>query len=137
MAVLDGTDIVLSVRTTIGTPDVFSVLGRQLDGSRSLTRDAYETSSKDDDDKTYGAGKRDSTFSVECRYEPGDAAMAALLTAYESASGEIRVKIPARGADVAKMADGIVTDISEEYPDGDAASRTVEVQISGGWMNVV
>lgn len=133
MAVLDGTDVLISIRTATGTPDTYAVLATQVDSSRSLTRDVFETSSKDSDNKTYGAGKRDSTISVELRYTPGDAAVAALITAYESATGEIRVRLPARGADAAKQADAIVTDISEEYPDADAASRTVELQISGGW----
>lgn len=133
MAVQDGTDVVISVRTATGTPDTYTVLATQMDASRSLTRDAFETSSKDADDKTYLAGKRDSTISVELRYTPGDTAVAALITAYESATGAVRVRIPARGADAARQADGLVTDISEEYPDADAASRTVEIQVSGGW----
>lgn len=135
---VNGSLVLLQVRTTTG-PDVYVTVGGQRGMSVGKEMTAINTSAKDNADGTYIGGRRESTISMEGLVIVGDAGRAALVAAYETngaLAGAVRVRRGAIGADAAKQADGIITDLSEDFPDDEESTWSVEVQISGGWTAV-
>jgi TP901-1 family phage major tail protein len=129
---LKGSTVTVLIRTVTGAPDTYTAVGSQRELTRSFSTDTIETTSKDDEDKTFLAGKRGSTLSMSALYVPGDAAKAALMTAYE-AGDLIRLRRSAAGADLARQADAVITSLEETFNDGEASMFSAEFAISGGW----
>jgi len=132
---VNGSTVLLQVRTTTG-PDVYVTVGGQQGLSVNRKRNAIETSAKGDGDETYIGGRRGTTLSMEGLVIVSDVGRLALIAAYESADGVARVRRGAIGAEAAKQLDVIITDASEDFPDDEASTWSVELQGNGAWTAV-
>lgn len=135
---INGSLVLLQVRTATA-PDAYTTVGGQRGMSVGKEMTAINTSAKDNADGTYVGGRRESTVSMEGLVIASDAGRAALIAAYEAngaAAGAVRLRRGAVGAEAAKQADGIITDLSEDFPDDEESTWTVEIQISGGWTAI-
>lgn len=132
MPATNGSTVVLQVRTATG-PDVYTTIGSQTGLSVGFERDAIDASSKDIMDAEYLAGRRSSTIECPSLFVPNEAARVALRAAYNSVSGEVRIRIPAIGAEAGRQATAIVTSLSEDHPDNDVSTVAVTLQVTGAW----
>lgn len=132
---VNGSLVLLQVRTATA-PDVYTTVGGQRGMSIGKEMTAIDTSAKDNADGTYVGGRRNSTMSMEGLVIASDAGRLALVAAYETngaLAGFVRIRRGAIGAEVAKQAEGIITDLSEDFPDDEESTWSVEIQISGPW----
>lgn len=131
MPPINGTDWLLQVRISTG-PDVYQTLGSQRGGSVERSADEIDTSSKDSPHWTGLAGRRSSTLSLEKLYVPSAADKAAIETAWENGT-LLRIRTVALGSEAVKQADCIVTGITGDFPDQDAAVLSLELRVTGQW----
>jgi len=131
---VNGSTVVLQVRTTTG-PDVYVTVGGQRGLSVARERNAIETSAKGDGDKTFIAGRRGSSLSMDGIVIASDVGRAALIAAHEG-DGVGRLRRGAIGAEAAKQCDIVITGIDEDFPDDEESTWTVEYQVNGAWTAV-
>lgn len=129
---INGSTIVLSVRTGTG-PDVYTTVGGQRGLKTTRERTYIATHGKEDADGTGTGGRRKTHLTVEGVVVAGDAARAALIAAYESSDGAVRVRRVAVGSETKNQLIGVITKIDEDFPDDDATTYTVEIEGNGGW----
>jgi TP901-1 family phage major tail protein len=129
---INGSTIVLSVRTGTG-PDVYTTVGGQRGLKTTRERTFIDTSAKDDGDGTGTGGRRKTRLTVEGVVVAGDTARAALITAYESTDGAIRVRRVAVGSETKNQLIGVITKLEEDFPDDDATTYSIEIEGNGAW----
>jgi TP901-1 family phage major tail protein len=131
---MSGTDVLLLVNTgTVGSP-VYTAVGSQRGLSREETTEEIDISSKDERAMRVLAGRYGSTMSLDALYVPDDASFLALKSAMRNGD-LILVRLSEDGVEV-EEADALVTSMSEEYPDVDAATISVALRIDGEWVTV-
>lgn len=131
MPPVNGSDWLLQARLSTG-PDVYATIGSQRGGSVERSADTVDTSSKDSPHWSGLAGRRSSTLSLEKLYVPTAADQAVIKTAW-SAGTLLRIRTVAFGGEAVEQADCIITGITNDFPDQDAAVMSVELQVSGQW----
>jgi predicted secreted protein len=129
-----GTTVVLQVRSATG-PDVYTTIGGQRGLSRERTRNIINTSAKEDTAQTKKGGKRDSSLSFDGVVIASEAGRAALVAAYDG-DGEGRIRVSAIGAEPAKQATFVLETISEDFPDDEESTWSIDLQISGEWTAI-
>lgn len=131
---VNGSDFLIYVNTgTTGSP-VWTVVGGQRDMTIDRASDAIDVSSKDTPHMRVLPGRRSKTINFDSLYVPGSAAYSKLAAAQEN--GElVRVRRRDSGEDTLE-ADGVVTSLSEGFPDQGAANVSATIQIDGTFTPV-
>lgn len=134
MPEINGTDILIRVNTgTVGSPS-YTTVGSQRGASISETDSPVDVSSKDSRNAKFLNGRYQSTLSLDALYVPGAADYAALKAAMRNGD-PIFIRKRESGTDV-EVADAVITDLSSDYPDQDAATVSASFQITGAWAAV-
>lgn len=131
---LNGADVLLYVN--VGTDEVpdFQALAGQRGATRDRNAATIDISHKLDQYERFIPGRLSSTMSFDGLWVPDDAAYAALEAAYENQDTIIGRLI--QDGEPWKEADGFLTNISEAFPDQDAATISANFQVSGAWRDV-
>lgn len=128
---ISGTAIVLYVNAgTVGTPNYVKV-AYQRGLTRSMSQTFIDSSNKDSNDEKGIAGRRSSTLSLDMLYIGSDAGYQALEAA-RLALEPILVRRWVDGTAI-DQANCIITELSESYPDNEAATASISLQVTGGW----
>lgn len=131
---MNGTDVLLLVNTGTTEAPVYTVVGSQRNLSRERTNAEIDVSSKDQREMRVLPGRYGSTMSLDALYVPDHASYLLLSDACDD--GEmILVRISEEGVET-KEATAMITSMSEEFPDQEAATITVELRIDGAWTPV-
>jgi flagellin-like hook-associated protein FlgL len=108
-----------------------SVAG-QTDVSFTETRDVFDTSVKGDDKRTLAAGRYSSSLTLDNLFVDGDSAYSALQTAVRGGTTVTVVRADSGGSTI-ESATAYVTSLSENFPDQDNSTVTVNLEITGAW----
>ncbi len=120
---MNGTDILILIDGV--------AVGSQRDCSFEETNDKIDMSSKDGRARRVDAGRYGATLSLDALYVPSDAAYQALKTAMRAGT-KVTVNRSELGG-VTESAQAIVTSLSGEAPDQDAATISIDLTIDGEW----
>jgi len=131
---MNGTDVLILVNTGTEEAPVYTAVGSQRGASLSETNDEIDISSKDSRAGRYLAGRYGSTLSLDALYVPNDTAYLALKTA-QRAGDPILVRIEEEDVET-EEATAIITDMSTDFPDQDAATISIDLRIDGEWAAV-
>jgi TP901-1 family phage major tail protein len=138
---LTGNDVLFYVQTArdaaTGTA-AFEELGWQTDGSWETSRNLIDISVKNDDHTQFAYGRKDDTLSIEAYYpnlaEAGNAAYKALKNAFDNKDivtiRRYELGVPAEEADC------LVSTFSPSFPNDDAATVSIELQLTENWQPV-
>ena len=131
---MNGTDVLILVNTgTEGAP-VYTAVGSQRGASLSETNDEIDISSKDSRAGRYLAGRYGSTLSLDALYVPSNLAYLALKMA-QRAGDAILVRVSEEAVET-EEASAIITDMSTDFPDQEAATISIDLRIDGEWAAV-
>ena len=131
---MNGTDVLILVNTGTEASPVYTAVGSQRGASLSETNDEIDISSKDSRAGRYLAGRYGSTLSLDALYVPNDTAYLALKMA-QRAGDPILVRIKEEDVET-EEALAIITDMSTDFPDQDAAAISIDLRIDGEWVAV-
>jgi TP901-1 family phage major tail protein len=126
---MNGTDILVWVDTG-GAP---TVIGSQRGASFKRTAGTIDYSCKNDFHWLGDYGRLESEISMEALYIPTDAAYLLLRAAYEART-YVNVVRAEYGVFI-ESALAIVTDLSDEAPDQEAATVSATLKVSGAWAS--
>jgi len=135
-----GREFLLYVATTApsaassASDAAYSLVGLQRNLSFSRSRNAIDTSTKDDgDNSTYIGGRKNQTMTFDCIFDhTEDAGYTKLSDAYESESGLVFfLATSTTTGDTEWHGSGVITDLSPSFPDEDVSTFTASIQISG------
>lgn len=130
----NGSDFLIAVNIGDSVTPVYSVVGGQRDMTIDRASDAIDVSSKDSPHAEFIPGRRSKTIQFDSLLVPNAAAYGKLAEAQEN--GElVRVRRKDFGQEVLE-ADGVVTSLSEGFPDQGAATVSASIQISGTFTPV-
>ncbi len=130
----NGTDVLLYVNTGTVEAPVYTVVGGQRDAEYGRETDEIDASSKDSAANRVLPGRVKASLSCEALYIPSDAAYQALDTA-QSAREFILVHKYVDGVAV-KEARAVITNLSEQHPDMDVSTVSIELSIDGDWVDI-
>ena len=134
MALPNGTDILLYVNTGTEVAPSYVAVGSQRDVTFDESSDEIDISSKDSRAFRGIPGRYKATLSLDAIYVPDDEAYLALKTANRDGA---LILVRRYEEDVAfEEADAFVTSISENGPDQDAATISVDLTVDGEWSAV-
>lgn len=132
---MNGTEVLLLVNTGTELAPVYTVVGSQRGLSVDETSETIDVSSKNTGRPTLvEPGRYASTMSLDALYVPNNAAYLALKNANRDGT-HILVRKSEEGVEV-EEADAVVTGISGDFPDQDAAVISVDLTINGEWYEV-
>jgi TP901-1 family phage major tail protein len=129
----DGASVLVLVPDP-NSPGSYIPVAEQTNLSRESSRNLIEASSKDSDHTKWIYGKKDDTVELEALYVPNDAAMQALRNAQENK--EIVVLRRTEDGTAVEQAEALVSTISDEFPDNDVSTVSVEFQLNTSWTPV-
>lgn len=124
----NGTDVLLKLEVS---PGVFQILGSQRGVTFGETTAPIDMSSKNSRNYKGKPGRYSSTASLQHLYVPNASGYDALKAAMRDGT-LIRVERTEFGTDL-EEADAIVTNLSGDFPDQEAAVISVDLQITGAW----
>lgn len=130
----NGSDVLLYINTGTDLAPNYTILGGQRGASIERSGDAIDATSKDSAATRVLPGRVSVTISCDALYIPSDAAYQALDAAQKG-----RQFVTAR-----KYVDGvavgearaIVTSLSEEHPDMDVSTISLELALDGDWEDI-
>jgi len=131
---MNGADILLLANTGTDASPVWTAVGSQTGVTFEETNDEIDLSSKDSRAKRVSAGRYGATISLDALYVPSDTAYLALKAAMR-AGDLIKVRREEEGT-ATEEADALITSMSEEGPDQDAATISIDLTIDGEWSEV-
>lgn len=131
---MNGSAVLLLVNTGTDQSPIWTAVGVQTGLTRETTRNLIEVSGKDDDHTKWVYGRRDDTVSLEAVYVPDDAGVQALRQALEQKQ-VIKIRRSEDGTAV-EEADALIKSISEEWPDNDKSTVSVDLQLNSEWTAV-
>ncbi len=131
---MNGTDILLLVNTGTPTVPVYEAIGSQRGVTFTENTAEIDVSSKDSRAKRVIPGRYSAKVSMEALYVPEDAGYQALKAAMLDGT-PILVARSIEGV-TTEIATAIVTDLSPEGPDQEAATVSVELSIDNFWQEV-
>jgi TP901-1 family phage major tail protein len=131
---MNGADILVYVNTgTTGSP-VWTVVGSQRGVTFEESNEEIDLSSKDGRAARVDYGRYSASVSLEALYVPDDAAYVALKAAARNGD-KVQIQREEEGSDL-EYALAVITSISEEGPDQDASTVSVDFTIDGEWTAV-
>lgn len=131
---LDGAQVLLLVNTGTDASPNYVEVGQQTNLSKETTRNLIETTSKEDDHQKFIYGKQGDTVTLESLYVPNDSAMSALRDANDN-KNNIKIRRKEQGSEV-EEADALVETISDEWPDNDNSTTSVDLTLDGAWTSI-
>lgn len=123
---MNGADVLVLIEGTL--------VGSQRDVSFEETSESIDTSSKDSRARRVIPGRYSATMSLDALYVPDDTAYLALKAAMRDGT-LVTVRRQEEGSAL-EEAEAVVTSLSEEGPDQDAATVSVSFDIDGEWEEV-
>jgi hypothetical protein len=130
-----GSDVVLLANTgTVASP-TYEIVGSQTGMTRDEERNDIETTHKGVDAHTYIYGKYGSSLTLDKLFVPSGAAISALKTAIRDGL-TILVQVNDTDASTTEEAEVLVTSKTEDWPDNDAATLSLDLLVTGTWTTV-
>jgi hypothetical protein len=130
---MNGSDVLVEVADA--SSGIYFVVGSQRGVTFDENTDPIDFNSKEDRRSFVNPGRWSSNVSFEYLYIPTSSGYARLKNA--SRNGEyVRLRRRERGTNV-ETAEVVVTNLSESFPDQEAAVVSAEFQLNGGWTPVV
>jgi len=134
MAEINGADVVLRVNTgTYDTP-VWTTVGSQGNVVFNENVDVIDVSSKDSRNRKLLPGRYSASVTLDALYVPSAAGYTALRDAMRNGT-VMKIRRQYSGTDT-EQADCIVTSMSDSFPDQEAATISVSVEVTGAWSAV-
>lgn len=131
---LNGQTYLVLVNTGTDESPVWTLVGEQRDLTTERNTAEIDASHKGNADQVLLAGRNSATLQLSALAVPEDAGQAALDAAQENRT---LVKVlTQRAGDPLRMADFLITNISEGAPDMDVATFDVSMTRSGSWQSV-
>lgn len=131
---INGFDVLLLVNTGSDAAPTWTAVGSQRNVTFEETTASIDASSKDQREKRVLPGRYAATVSLDALYVPDDSAFLALQTA--NRAGEL-IKVRRERADTAEEeATALITSMTDEHPDQDASTISVDLEIDGAWSAV-
>ncbi len=131
---MNGADILLLANTGTDQSPTWTAVGSQRGVTFEETNEEIDMSSKDSRNYRVIAGRYSAKLSLEALYVPNDAAFLALQAALRD--GElIKVRREESGVET-EEAPALITSMSTEGPDQDAAVISIELTLDDGWTAV-
>lgn len=112
----------------------FKALAEQTSLSTENSHNLIDASSKDSGHTKWLYGKEDDTVSVESLYTPDDEAYQAIKEAKKNRE-KIVLRRTENGVDV-EEAEALIQTISNDYPDNDNATVSIDFQLNESWREV-
>lgn len=112
----------------------YSLVGKVTDISISRSRNAIETSTKDDgDESTFISGRRNQTVTISGYFDhTEDAGYTKLSDAYEASNGTVYFLVTSTtSGDTEWYGSGVITDLSTNFADESTSTFTATIQVSG------
>jgi len=133
-----GKGIVLKINTgTVGAA-TWTQIASQTNASVTFSGDTIDVSSKESFSRAFVAGHHQYTVSMDAAYVKSGADYAKLLAAFEGTTDALK-KIQIMWVEDAtnyRWAYGYITSMPHEFPMGEAATISLEIQITGDWTTV-
>jgi len=131
---ISGSSVLLLANTgTTASPNYVEV-AEQTNLSVETTNNLIDASHKGSDHEKFLYGKQGDTISLESAFVPSDSAMNALRDAAEN-NVKILVRRYRDGVEV-EEATALVESVSDEYPDNDRATTSIELTLNESWQSV-
>ena len=117
----------------------YALVGKATDISISRSRNAIDTSTKDDgDNSSFISGRRNETVSISGLFDhTEDSGYTKLSDAFEAATGTVYFLVTsATTGDTEWHGSGVITDLSTSFADESASTFTATIQVSGAFTEV-
>ncbi len=143
---LSGRDYLVYAGTTEPTSAIdagdanYSLVGKAMDISISRSRNAIDTSTKDDGDgSSFIAGRKNESVSISGLFDhTEDAGYTKLSDAFEASNGTVYFLVTSTNTgDTEWYGSGVITDLSTSFADESASSFTASIQVNGTITEVV
>jgi predicted secreted protein len=131
---VNGFDVIVQVQEPAGS-GAFETIASQRGVTFGEQTNAINISSKERREGVYLPGRYDSTISLEHLYIPNSSGYDKLKTAMRDGTF-VRLRRRELGSNL-EEADAVVTNLSGDFPDQDAAVISADFQVSGGWEDAV
>ncbi len=132
---MNGSDVLLLVNTGTNLSPEYEVVASQRGVTFERNNAEIDFSSKTGGrEMIVEAGRYDATVTLDGLYVPTDEAYQALDAACEAGT-LIKIRRQEEGT-ATREADALITQMSEAFPDQDAATISVSLRISGPWSEV-
>jgi len=132
---INGSDVLLLVNTGTAAVPVYTAVGSQRGVSFEETTEEIDISSKDSRAKRVLPGRYSASLSLESLYVWSDTGYQALRDAMRD--GELILVAKQDDGVTMETADALVTSMSEEFPDQEEATISVDLTIDGFWTELV
>lgn len=126
---MEGVDILLFANTGTDVAPIWTSIGGQRGAKLGESAKTIDTTTKSSANETFEYGKGNVTISCDGLYLPGDTAVAKLRTALRT-KAKIKVRWQEAGTDVVE-ATALITNFDADGPDGEAATYSCELQVTG------
>lgn len=131
---MNGSDVLLLANTGTDESPTYVAVGCQRGVTFEETNEEIDMSCKDSRAKRVIAGRYTAALSMDAVYVPDNTAYLALKTALRD--GElILVRREEEGVAI-EEAHALITSMSSEFPDQDAATISIDMTIDDGWTEV-
>lgn len=131
---MDGAQVLLMVNAGSEASPNFVEVGEQTNLSRETTRNLIEVTSKQDDHQRWIYGKQGDTVSLESLYIANDSGLQQLRDAQKN-KNKILLRRKEAGSEV-EEATALIETISDEWPDNDSSTVSVDMTLDSEWSAV-
>lgn len=131
---LNGADVLIFANTGTDAVPVWTVVGSQRDVTISEDTAVIDGSSKDGRAARVQAGRYSSTLSLDAVYVPGDAAYAALKTAFRAGT-LIKCRIKESGVDK-EEGKFLITSLERNHPDQEESTLSLDLSLDGSFTTL-
>ena len=131
---MNGTRVLVGVNTGTALAPVYTVLGSQRNLDSDESNDVIDLSSKDARQRKVDYGRYSSSLALDALYLPSDSAYNLLRT--RQRNGEmvtVRKELDGTGWEEAEC---LISNMSDSFPDQDAATISMSLEVNGSWSPV-
>lgn len=124
---------------TAAADAAYALIGKATDISISRSRNAIDTSTKDDgDNSSFISGRRNETVSISGLFDhTEDAGYTKLSDAFEASNGTVYFLVTSTtSGDTEWHGSGVITDLSTSFADESASTFTATLQVTGALTEV-
>lgn len=133
MALPNGTDVLILAEDS-GNPGTFNVVGSQRGATQDETTAVIDVSNKTQRERKVLAGRYESTISLEQLYVPTDQGFLDLRASLRNGT-LLKIRRQESGTDKEEIT-GVVTQMSQDFPDQAESVISVEIAVDGAWAAV-
>jgi TP901-1 family phage major tail protein len=127
----NGSDLILLVNTGAPLTPVYEAVGCQRDATIDESTASIDVSCKDSRARRVLPGRYSSTISLDALYVPTNSGYQALKAAMRD--GTLILVAREESEVVVETADAVITSMSETFPDQDAATISISLDVDGFW----